>query len=200
MISNRGKEARLDARIETIEKDIANLQTDELVLVTHHNDSRPYQVTQTSSEDIVLSAPCDIAKWIPYTSDDCLDIRFLRIGKDFLEARIWKAALPLQHLFKHGQRQGISYEIKGWAHKKNYYKEDARVKESELESKKSERAGLQSLQHDMIKSHPEAAAAADKLHADIKEREQNISELRCSTMTIEEAEQRLRCVFEKSKL
>lgn len=108
--------------------------------------------------------------------------------------------MPLQHWMKHGARQGVTYDIKLWAFKKDFYESDLCILDTALSTLRSERSQSFKAQADMIKTNPEAAQASTKLLTDMQEMEKKISHLRHTSMTIEEAQERLPEVQQHSKL
>merc|ERR1712113_637967 len=114
--------------------------------------------------------------------------------------QVKKAALPFQHLFKHGKRQGITFEVKLWAFKKDINEADLHSLEAKVDSLRRERDQSTELYNKLISCHPEAAQASDKLRHDIETNKSKISELRRSSMTVEEAELRLPDLQRASRL
>eukprot|EP00928_Gymnodinium_smaydae_P056163 TRINITY_DN39592_c0_g1_i1.p1 TRINITY_DN39592_c0_g1~~TRINITY_DN39592_c0_g1_i1.p1 ORF type:complete len:714 (+),score=80.30 TRINITY_DN39592_c0_g1_i1:74-2143(+) len=194
------EEARLNVDIREAQKRMDSLRTNELVLSRHHVENRPYQITQSYSEDVYVEAPCDIRELRFFSKDVYLDASFKDIRNRSVRVCIRKSALPSQHYRRYGKRQGFCFEIKLWSYKEDFYASNISSLENSIESKKCELKEIASLQRTMLEKHPEAAEEANKLRAEIQDREQQICTLRCSKMTVEEAESRLHELDTRSKL
>merc|ERR1712176_342862 len=112
--------------------------------------------------------------------------------------RIKKATRLLQLLL--GSRQGFAYEIKLWTFKKDFYESDIRSLEAKADMHRRERLQANKWHNKLLASHPEIAQASEKLRLDIEDKQRKISELQCTTMTVEEAELRLPDLRRASKL